>query len=786
MPRICNFLIGLSICIVLFSGCVNYQELSHQTETLNAGTPEQKRAAVKYLIEVGSPAVPKLTGLINNSEDQLTIDLAVDAIGIIGDTRGIDPLIGIIRDDRTQHFPAVKKVIIKFPSKDVVPLLCINLACFTGPQLLWTIDILGDFKDPHACPYLVPLLKKNDPATLSAVTKALVKLSPTPIPLLANALNDYDQNYRTNAEAVLIKIGEPACSAMLEKLLSSETMDRESAARVLGGIGNPENIEPLIALFDDPMIGVRRTASASVACYKDRAIPALVEVIEDNQDELLILKQAARSLGLIGSDKAAAVLSNLLKANDSLVREATARSMGSIASPKIIEVLKKALKDPEWRVRKAAAESLRTLKWKPANDTEKACFMVADQDWAGLIRLGNAALMPLKLTLNDQSGWVRRSAVETITSIKRPDEKVLLGILGESSPKLRAAAARALGRLRSRMAEDKLIALLSDSNKEVKQSVIIALGALQSAKAVPALRILLKSPDRNIRGNAVTSMALSGDEAVVADLAVIAEKDYWEVRKRAISGLAAYPSPAAEKALVAALDDQDFFNRKLAAAALKRRDWKPAGTYEKCLFYIANNNWDSIVEMGSKAQPALLLFVDDKNHIVRILAYEMLGYCGSEKDFPVLLKALESDKEPGVREAAGFAVYRLGGSKAAKLLCDLYEASEVPLVRRICCENLGKFRKLNADEQEVLLDALTDTSPKVRVSAATALGRLKVVSAVDKLALMSSADKDNRSRRAAARALRRIGGENALEYLDKLRYNAKDEDVKREAARAFR
>ncbi len=442
---------------VIFSGCVNYQELSRQADILNNGTPEQKMAAMQYLIEEGSPAVPELTRLVNNSGSALTVDLAIKALGTIGDERGIAPLIAVIDNNRVRHFSAAKKAIVKFPAETIVPVLCKNLSLYTGPQLLCAIEILGEFKDPSACAWLVPLLTTKDADVVKALSQALVKLSPASVPLLANVLNDYDRTYRINAENVLIAIGEAARNAMNGKLKSSETMDRESAARVLGGIGNPEDIDALLELFDDPMIGVRRVAAESIARYKDAAIPALLELIEDNEDEPLILKQAARSLGLIGTDKAAAALSMLLKDNDSLVRETTARSMGAIASKKIMDVLVKALKDPSWRVRKAAADSLHNLKWQPQDDAEKALFMVADQDWAGLIKLGNPALVPLKLTLNDQAGWVRRSAVETISSIKKPDEKVLLRILDEKSPKLKAAAARALGRIRCYKAEDKLI-----------------------------------------------------------------------------------------------------------------------------------------------------------------------------------------------------------------------------------------------------------------------------------------------------------------------------------------
>ena len=264
------------------------------------------------------------------------------------------------------------------------------------------------------------------------------------------------------------------------------------------------------------------------------------------------------------------------------------------------------------------------------------------------------------------------------------------------------------------------------------------------------------------------------------------ENDHWEIRKKAISGLAIFNTAESSKALVNALDDQDFFNRSLAANILKQRNWKAKSKYEECLYYFATNNWDKIIDMGQSARPALLVLVNDKNYLVKILSYVMLSYCGNKSDFPVLRHGLENDSEPKVREAAGFAIYRFGGKKAEALLADIYKKSPTPLVRKICCGNLGKFKHPDKKTIELLIDALGDESPKVRMTAATALGRLKATNAVNNLIKIAYNDKDKLPRRAAARALRRIGNKEAMACLNKLRHKSPDIDVRREAVRAFR
>ena len=776
----------LLIAMLLLTGCVNYKELANQSKILDNGTPAQKRLAVKHLIKIGAPAVPGLSRIIWQRKNQLSVSLAIDALGKIASPKGAPALIGIIENKHIKYFPAVKKAIVMLPASSVIPTLTKKIAKFNDASLIYAIDILGAFKDPTACSSLMPMLKRKNYKVVAAASRALVKLAPDSIPFLTAGLNSHNLAYRRKLEKILIKIGNPACGVMLEKLKSLETRERKSAVRVLGGIHNPETMDDLIDMLSDPMISIRREAAKSVAEYGDKAIPALSLKIKNSSNDSIILKQSAFALGMIDSDKSIAILARMLAGKNVLVKEAAAKAMGFYSSTKAVEILKKALMDSDWRVRKSAAESLKKQKWTPENKSIKAFFMLADQDWAGLIKYGEPSLKALKLALKDPAGWIRRSAIETITAIKMPDEETLIKVTHDESPKIRSASARVLGNIRSTKAEDRLISLIADTDRQVKIAAINSLGKIKSKKAVPDLRKMLKSKDRNIRSEAVTALSLSGDSTVIKDLAQIAEKDHWEVRKKAILGLGRFNTAESGKALVMALDDQDFFNRKLAADILKKRNWKAQNNYEQCLFNIASGKWDDIIGMGADARPVLLVFVDDKNYIVRMLSYEMLAYCGNKNDFPVLVRGLEKDPEPGVCEAAGFAIYRIGGQEATNVLINTYNKSDIPLIRKIACQNLGKFKKLTPETVQVLSNALSDESHKVRMAAATALGRSKETSVVNALIKMVNTDKDALPRRAAARALRRIGNQEAMIFLAKLRHKSKDIDVRREAKRAFR
>ena len=514
----------LFIAVLLLAGCVNYQELKRQSSLLRNGSIEQKRLAMRHFVKIGAPAVPSLSNIIRTSRDQLTVDLAIEALGEIGAPSGASALISIILNNRVKHFPTVKKAILKLPPTAITTVLANKLPYFDDPAALCVIDILGEFKDPKVSASLIPMLKRKNIKVVETSQKALINLAPGSVPHLAAGLNDYNDDFRKRLEYILIKIGNPACGAMLEKLASQETRERKSAVRVLGGIRNPDTLNALVNMLSDPMISIRRAAAKSVAKYGDKAIPLLAKEIQSSATDTIVLKQVALSLGLINSDKTTSMLTDMLAGDNILVREAAAKAMGYYPRAKAIPVLKKSLRDSDWRIRKAAANSLKNQKWTADNASDNAFFMAADHDWAGLIKQGESSLKALKLTLNDPAGWVRRSALETISAIKVPDDKMLMKIVDDKSPKIRSAATLALGRAYSVKAEKKLIALLNDSDKQVQLAAINSLGRIKSRKAVPALLKLLKSKDRNIRTETVSALSMSGDKSVVPELAKIAGK----------------------------------------------------------------------------------------------------------------------------------------------------------------------------------------------------------------------------------------------------------------------
>lgn len=103
----------------------------------------------------------------------------------------------------------------------------------------------------------------------------------------------------------------------------------------------------------------------------------------------------------------------------------------------------------------------------------------------------------------------------------RPDSsRVAASALGDSSPIVRATAARAVLSLPGDEAASALLPLLQDKDEFVRQETAYALGATRSRQAVPALTVALESDKKeSVRGAAAVALGQIGDEAAVIPLA---------------------------------------------------------------------------------------------------------------------------------------------------------------------------------------------------------------------------------------------------------------------------
>ncbi len=160
-------------------------------------------------------------------------------------------------------------------------------------------------------------------------------------------------------------------------------------------------------------------------------------------------------------------LYELLDHSDPATRGQAVQVLGELGRPKAAARLVKALSDEVWEVRQAAKEAL--------------------------INLGEATLPELEAVLKGSDGDVRRWCGETICAIGGPATYDMLRNLlrDPDDPRLRIAAAEALGMTRETFTMEVLLRALKDDSWEVRQVALKGLGRLGDKEALKPIRKVL-------------------------------------------------------------------------------------------------------------------------------------------------------------------------------------------------------------------------------------------------------------------------------------------------------
>jgi HEAT repeat protein len=168
--------------------------------------------------------------------------------------------------------------------------------------------------------------------------------------------------------------------------------------------------------------------------------------------------------------------------------------------------------------------------------SEYEVFVREDMTWA-LVRIGDAAVMPLIARLDDEN------------------------------PVARHAAAHTLGKIGDTRAVDALIHKLQDSDKAVVLKTAFVLGQIGDVKAIPALVRLLGHSERDIQTTLFNVLEGFGTPAVQPLIAAMSDEQ-WQVREHAADILGLIGNQQAVDALAKALHDEHWQVRFAALTAL--------------------------------------------------------------------------------------------------------------------------------------------------------------------------------------------------------------------------
>jgi len=139
---------------------------------------------------------------------------------------------------------------------------------------------------------------------------------------------------------------------------------------------------------------------------------------------------------------------------------------------------------------------------------------------------------------------------------------------------------------------------------------------------------------------------------------------------------------------------------------------------------------------------------------------------GDDEVVAALNNALLNDKAWGIRANAADALGQLGGSTASKQLLDALNTAKEPWVRNRIVSSLANFKDTPAIVTKLNSIAADDSSYRARAAALQALGRLKAPNALATLDAAVAADSpDGFLRNAALRSMGPLGDDKAVPLL---------------------
>ena len=407
-------------------------------------------------------------------------------------------------------------------------------------------------------------------------------------------------------------------------------------------------------------------------------------------------------------------LAPMLADTDLEVRKAVVQALSGSQDRLAVASLVNALRDSDREIRWRAAKALEAAGWQPASDEQSVWRAVAQGEFFKAADFGAVAVERLVAELEDPHSPSRREVADSLGQIGDARAiRPLLAAVSDPDPNIRVAAVDALNGFSDSDVVAGLIHALKDPIKHVRAVAAAALGKAGDATAVEPLLAVLTDEDWAVRKATGEALARLRDKrAVEPKLGLLNDADQ-DVRETAVHALGEIRDRSAVGSLVNALVDSQLSVRTLAAGALCKIDPK----------------WEKS-EQALRAIPRLKVALRSNDYWVRQSASEVLAKLDkSHIPAPQLDETDANTTAIRVRQQVALGVL-------VKALSD-----HDPILRLAASEALGRA----ADRRLIppLVGALADPKPWVRHAAAIAL---------DKLNWTPADDSEQALRRAALRA----------------------------------
>ncbi|MFC2158294.1 HEAT repeat domain-containing protein [Acidobacteriota bacterium] len=120
-------------------------------------------------------------------------------------------------------------------------------------EIVKAIKLLEKFGDERAVEPITSLLedKRSEIAAASVRALGVLGTARAAEALVEKVMDSNDPMVSSEAEKALIRLGKSAVTLLIDQLHSSDTGERKKAVRILGRIGDPSALHPLVSAMDD-------------------------------------------------------------------------------------------------------------------------------------------------------------------------------------------------------------------------------------------------------------------------------------------------------------------------------------------------------------------------------------------------------------------------------------------------------------------------------------------------------------------------------------------------------
>lgn len=606
---------------------------------------------------------------------------------------------------------------------------------------------LGEFGDECAIDALLELFEDESIAVQETAQDALIKIGgETTIKKIIPMLQSNKANIRNFVTEMLENLKEKAIPALSELLTDNDHDVRKFAVDALGSIGCAEGIEHLIKALNDPHVNVSSGAAEALGKIgDDRATDALLDKLEGDP---WLVYAVIESLGKISNNKAVEPLINLPHNGDDVLLSLKIRALGKIGDQKAAGFLFSLFEIQDDCLKAQVIEALECICEKSNADI----FEGFDKD-----KLLNLCI-PM-LTVDDDE--LKLSTVNMISKMKSNNSvEALLPSLSDSNEEIKEAALQAI--VRSDISGNGLTLLLDNlktGNDDLQQTIIMIFAATKSKEAGDQIAELLKNHSNSaVREEAANALGFLLNKRQYTNNLISALKDEsCEVKKTAVHSLGIIQDPKAIKPLVSLLSDSDINEEAMKALILIGGE----NTRESVLPLLRHSNYlcrmAAVTIIGDLKLNDITKYISvalyDQNAQVRKAAIDVIAKTEEDSFFiDDLIEALH-DGDKFVQIAASNTLSKFNDKRIIDpLIASLHNPDE--RIRYKSVQGLMKFK-----EERILyalISLLSDKSNMVKIITLEALGELGNDSAICHIENMLETEEDEDLFEAANKAIERL------------------------------